>query len=200
MEIIDLNEEFVPAGSGVERSKASETGLIHLTDVIKFIDKKLEINDYSSVKWDMSVTAEVGFLWEQVLEDAFGSAFGGRVGIRPGEIELDGIVGSPDGVNEDPLGRYPIVDEEYKCTWKSTKNNILDHWYYMTQFKSYCKMLGVCVTVVKIIYLMGDYRGSGPIYKAYRIEFTERELEENWSMIRNHAEEMRSKGIWKVSI
>jgi len=34
---------------------------------------------------------------------------------------------------------------------------------------------------------MGDYRGSGPQWRSWEAEFTDRELEENWSSIVSHA-------------
>jgi hypothetical protein len=35
---------------------------------------------------------------------------------------------------------------------------------------------------------MGDYKGSGPIYRVARIRFTQKELEDNWRMILQHKE------------
>ncbi len=83
-----------------------------------------------------------------------------------------------------------MVLEEYKLTWKSTKNSITDNFYYMTQAKSYCRALGVNVAVFRVFYVMGDYRGSGPIYQVSRIKFSQKELDMNWDMIVKHKEEM----------
>lgn len=193
MEIIDLNVKFEPKGSGLPRSKASETGHIHLTTVIKYIESKIDPNKYANSAWDLDPTGEIGFFWEDLLEMVFAN----RMGQRPGEVLKDGIVGSPDGINIDPWDKVPIVDEEYKCTWKSSNSPVTDNWYYMTQFQSYCYMMDTNVTLLHILYLNGDYRGSGPCYRQYRIEFSQQELQETWDMIRRHAEEMWKKGLVK---
>ena len=117
------------------------------------------------------------------------------MGVRLEEVELDGILASPDGIGEDPLGEVPMVLEEYKFTWKSDKNLPTENWAWMTQTKSYCRMLDTSVVVMRIAYIMGDYRGSGTRNKAYRIQFTEEELWQNWEMVVKHAEEMREKAL-----
>jgi hypothetical protein len=43
--------------------------------------------------------------------------------------------------------------------------------------------MGVEVTVIHVMYLMGDYRGSGPQHRVYRVVWPERMLEETWGMI-----------------
>jgi len=162
-----------------ETNRTVGTGVLHLTDIIKRMDQ----TDYTGVKWNMNLTPDCGFIWERALEMAYKD----KLGIRPNEIIVDGIVGSPDGVGDDPWGEVDFVNEEYKLTWKSSNNPIESNWYYITQFKSYCKMLGTRVTVVRIIYVVGDYKGSGPQYFTYRLEFTQKEIDENWAYIRQFA-------------
>ena len=100
--------------------------------------------------------------------------------------------------DHDPHGVYPLVDEEYKATWRSIRQPPEENWYWMTQFKSYDYMFGVPVTVLRVLYLNGNYKGSGPLDEAFRIEYTERELLENWQMVVNHRDEMLKKGYWTV--
>jgi hypothetical protein len=137
----------------------------------------------------------VGFLWEEVLSREFAE----RYAVRIGEVEHDSIIGSPDGLSiNDPKVPDNLVDEEYKATWKSIRKPPEDNWYWMTQFKSYCYMLGVNTTVLRVLYINGDYKGSGPIPALFRIEYTSQELQENWDMVRNHRDEMLKKGYWDV--
>lgn len=193
MEVTVINEEFRPYGSGVGRTSAHNTGKIHLSDIAKYIEHKMGYMKRSKgvEDWDMNLAAEVGFLWEDVLSRAFADRYAARIG----EVEMDGIVGSPDGLSpNDPLGKEALVNEEYKATWRSTNKTPTDIWYWETQFKSYCYMLGVTVTVVRVLYLMGNYKGSGPQYKVFRMEFTPFDLRENWKMIVEHRDEMLDKG------
>ena len=97
---------------------------------------------------------------------------------------------SPDGIGEDPAGEVPMALEEYKATWKSTKQMPEENFYYMTQIKSYCHALDTPVAVMRIFYLMGDYRGSGPQYRVARYKFTAKELTDNWAMILRHRDSM----------
>lgn len=194
MEVIEIKDElFKSMGSGVGRTSAHSTGKIHLSDIAKYIEYKMGYMKRSKgvEDWDMELAAEVGFLWEDVLSRAFADRYAARVG----EVELDGIVGSPDGLSpNDPLGQEPLVNEEYKATWRSVRKTPTDIWYWETQFKSYCHMLGVNVTVARVLYLMGDYKGSGPLYRVFRMEFTPFDLRENWKMILDHRDEMLEKG------
>lgn len=198
MEIRKIDEDFVALGSGLGRTKAQDTGKIHLSDIAKYIEFKMDFaKKNGAIDWNMAVAAEVGFLWEDLLSLVYADKYAARIG----EVELDGIVGSPDGLSaSDPFDVEPIVNEEYKATWRSVNKSPDKIWYWMTQFKSYCKMLGVTVTVARVLYLNGDYKGSGPLYRVFRIEFTDRELQENWDMILKHRDEMLSKGYMDLQM
>lgn len=196
MELVKIDEPFDPMGSGTDRTKAQDTGLIHLSDIAKFIELKMKFGPVGkATKWNLNVAGEVGFIWEEVLSMVLRDRYAARIG----EVERDGIVGSPDGLSaNDPFKQVPIVNEEYKATWRSSNKTPDTIWYWMTQFKSYCMMLGVNVTVARILYIMGDYRGSGPQYHVYRIEYSDRELQENWDMILSHRDEMVEKGYFDL--
>ena len=192
MLITQLNEPFPARVMGVGRTKARETGKIHLTDVIRYIEHVLGTGDRNA-KWDLMAAAEVGFLWEEL----FSKVLADRCPHRIGEVECDGIVGSPDGLILDPQGDG-LVNAEYKATWKkivADPEQLKQKWYWMTQFKSYCHMLGVTTTLLHVFWVMGDYRASGPVASnPYRIDFNETELTNNWEMIIKHKNEMVEKG------
>lgn len=196
MIIQNLGEFDFNLGSGLKRSSARDTGKIHLTDIILYIDRKLSLSKHTKggMKWNMHATQEVGFLWEEVLSHVLADRYAARIG----EVECDGIVGSPDGLNTDPLDIVPLVNEEYKATWRSVNKTPESIWYWDTQFKSYCHMLGVNITLLRVLYINGDYKGSGPIPMTFRIEYTDTELQENWGMITNHRDEMLRKDILTI--
>jgi hypothetical protein len=134
----------------------------------------------NTAAWDLAVAAQIGVFWEQLLEEAYSDMFA----LDVGEVELDGITGTPDGVNFDEDGTYV---EEYKATWKSSKNDPAGIFKYRMQGLGYCKLLGLTRVLYRILHLMGDYKGSGPQYKVWMIEWEQYEIDEAWESIVNHA-------------
>ena len=189
MQIDYIDSPYPPLGSGVPRSDSALTGKPHLTTIIRYIGDKLGLLKYANA-WDLDLAGDLGFTWERVLELAYGD----RLGTRIGEIELDGIVGSPDGVGPDPDDKSVLALDEYKLTWVSSNNNPSEVWKWMVQCKSYCRMLGLDTAIMHILYLMGNYRGSGPIYRVARIRYSQQDLVKNWMMIVNHKEEAINNG------
>ena len=178
------DKPFPATGSGLPRSTNPDKP--HITDLIKEIGSKTGlIPNYSGSTWDISMAGDIGFMWEEVL--SFVMAKRMAEVFRPGEVERDGIVGSPDGLGPDPWGIVNLVVEEYKATWKSSRHLPWENWYWMAQAMSYCHMLELDTVIMRIAYLNGDYAGSGPQYRMARITFTEDELKSNWRMITEYA-------------
>ena len=106
--------------------------------------------------------------------------------ITPGEITVDGIAMTPDGW--EPEAR---VLHEYKSTWKSSNREIEDQWRYMTQIKSYCRGMACNRAKLYVLYLMGNYRDvRQPVTKCFELEFSQRELDDNWKMLVSHAKKV----------
>jgi len=160
---------------------------LHLGTVIKSLMDSTGMGYKGKGFNDMQLTAEIGLLWEDVLSKIMRDKYAAR----PGQIQRDGIWMSPDGVGADPDGEVHMVLEEYKATWKSIKRSPADDFYYMAQVKSYCRAIETTVAVMRIFYIMGDYRGSGPMYRVARLTFTQYELDKNWEMIVKHKEGMK---------
>ncbi len=192
MEALYKDAEFIPLGSGIPRS----TDRVHLTDVMKSIEDELGLGYKGDGFEDRFLTMEHGFWWEDVLEWAWAE----RSAVRIGEIELDGIVGSPDGVCPDPgftdedgvvmiEPSDELILEEYKYIWASAKNPPHKVWKYIVQTKAYCKMLEFNKVLMRICYCFGYWNGKGPRYREGYFTFTQQELDDNWNMIVNHAKE-----------
>ncbi len=179
MKIKQLAEEFpftvVPRTPG-----------LHLTPIIEDILLTLGLGKKYDPDVDPRLQYEKGYLWEVVLSRAFGEKAAHRVG----EVELDGILCSPDGVKVEEDGAITV--EEYKCTAKSSNSPVEDNISWMMQVKGYCKVLESTSCIFRILYLCGNYRDiRAPQYMAYRLDFTQTEIDENWLAIVNHA---KSKG------
>jgi len=152
---------------------------LHLGDLIRSLANRSGMGYKGKGFNDMELTAEIGLLWEDMLSRIMGDKYAHR----PPQIQLDGIWMSPDGIGPDPEGEFHLAVEEYKATWSSSKRCPTENFRYMTQVKSYCHAVGTRCAIMRIFHIMGDYRGSGPLYRVSRIVFDEEELRINWEMI-----------------
>lgn len=176
MEIVELSEPF-PL-TLVERS----TDKPHVGEIIHdmLIDLGIQKRGADADPYQF----EKGFMWERLLSMALPN-----IAMRPGEIELDGIILSPDGIGFSEWTQETVV-EEYKCTAKSSNNNPADNVGWMMQIKAYCKGMGVSRAVMRILYLNGDYsRERSPIPKTFLLTFDQDELDANWSAIVAYAKD-----------
>lgn len=172
---------------------------IHLSDVIHDMDVTLLKTGERDIDEDTMFQFEKGYLWEVALSKAFGE----KAAVRIGEVELDGILMSPDGVKYE--GRATTVDgmrvdmhdigaiEEYKCTALSSSKSPADNWRWMMQVKGYCKALGTTKCIFRILYHVDIMRNPGGAYGVFLLTFTQGELDENWEAVLNHAKMMRER-------
>ncbi|MFW9899872.1 MAG: hypothetical protein ACFFDY_01135 [Candidatus Thorarchaeota archaeon] len=155
---------------------------LHLTAIINDIEKILYPKEYERKKgFSNPWFAVIGFIWEECLTLAFKSL----LGFRPKAIHKDGIACSPDGIKPE----QEIVDE-YKCTWRSTKTKPWNVWKWMVQIKAYCYVSGYNIARFHVLYIMGDYKFTGPKCIPFLLEFTDEELQNNWDMLLEHARTM----------
>lgn len=172
MQVTKLDESFPFTPSD------GRTGT-HVSAVIKYIEAKLG-KDRGDLDDTARLRMEMGFVWEAALE----SAYKDRLGIRPSVIELDGILGSPDGIESDgAIG-------EYKLTWSSSRTAIETRWRWLVQVMAYCRMCGTDAVVFRVFYVNGDYKTKEPQYQVTRIQFSQQEIDTNWQMITSHARQM----------
>lgn len=165
MRIHPVSEEF-PWTQPINRSER-----IHLTSIIHAMETTIAETE-GRVTDATRMQFEKGWLWEVALSRAFGE----KAAIRPGEVECEGIVGSPDGVVYE--GGVPVCVEEYKCTALSSAKRPSDVWRWMAQVMGYCYMLGVVWARFRVLHL-----SFVPEYRVWDITFTQRELDENWSAL-----------------
>lgn len=160
---------------------------LHLTEIISDIERILYPKEHERYKnFKNPWFATIGFIWEQVLSLAFSHI----LGFRPYAIHKDGIACSPDGIDKE-LG---LVDE-YKCTWRSSRTKPWDVWKWMIQIKAYCYVSGYNLARFHVLYVMGDYKFSGPQCLPFLIEFSWEELENNWNMLVEHAKTMPKREV-----
>lgn len=166
---------------------------LHVSGVIRDLDNKLKMSPYSGKEpiFNLDNAAHVGFLWEDMLSRVWVDS----LGMRPLEIEVDGIIGSPDGIKQDE--DWGLIVEEYKCTWLSSSKEPTDVWRYVRQSQAYCYMVGTQYCLFHVLYLNGDYKFSSseddiPCYNRFMVCYEEEELVRNWRMLVTHAQTMQS--------
>jgi hypothetical protein len=165
-----------------EREHARTTG-VHLSGVLVKVAESIGVlKPGDPIEEDLPLRVVAGHMWEEFAVSLYPS-----IVWQPGETCVDDVWMTPDGIEADFL---PGVDalHEFKCTWKKVRSgpDLLTEWYWMAQGKGYCKGYGVRHVKWHVFYVNGDYRNSGPIYKTYTVEFSEKEIEQSWRMVLNH--------------
>jgi hypothetical protein len=164
-----------------EQSATRSVGL-HVSGVIRHILVTSGLEEQSDfTDDDLSLFAIIGRLWEQMLADVM---FKLPRYQRPGELERDGIFGSPDAV-DCVEGRLM----EFKVTWKSSNRAIESFFKYKLQVMAYLYMLGLTECDLYVCFVCGNYRPPLPQFKAWRLSFTEVELRTNWAVLKENAKE-----------
>lgn len=186
MQIVEVPFTFRPYHqSGQDRSEG-----LHQSDIIKDLCRAMDPDRFGGggtpetpedLPWDKFT---VGFMWEQVLSKGFAEL--ARVDMHPGEVTLDGVAMSPDGVNKE-------LDclEEYKATYMSSRDCDIGHdkfWHWRVQAMGYCKAMGFQQCIFRVLFICGDYTYPiGPQIKSWICHWEQEEIDQNWTMLSKHA-------------
>ena len=176
-----LTEIPVPNAKEFSLDTHTRSKGLHLSDILESME--LDLGVKRDGKWDKNALFTLGFLWERVLKYVFLKkhyASGGIILV--GELECDGIYLTPDGMDVENW-----IHHENKFTFKSMRNDPHEYYRYWWQIKAGCYVLETLKARLNVLFIMGDYRGSGPAFKCWEAEFTQRELDENWQSIVNFA-------------
>ena len=119
----------------------------------------------------------LGVFWEEGYVSTFRED---QLIWQPGELERDGIFGTPDGLLID---QEELVGWECKQTTKKIQS-ISSCWMYLKQGVSYYAMGGPARTRYDICWLLGDYtRPYQPILTHSLVEFSMLEAESWWKIV-----------------
>lgn len=188
---IEPAAQFIGA---VEATYPSRSVGVHVSDLIReamvAIDPK---NDYIDFDPDLlEGYRQFGFWWEDLVGRAMGRQMGREYAwTSVGELHYEGVYLTPDWMRLDGEG-VRVVDT--KATWKSCRDlDAKGTWLlspkwcsWLMQLKAYCLATGTLHAELYILFVIGDYtRGPVPQRQRWIIDFTERELAENWQMLRN---------------
>src|SRR6516162_606593 len=168
-------------------SDDARTPGLHLTEITRDIALVTNILKEESAERADSEGSEarvaMGIAWEAWIAPRHVDML-----YRPGEVKKDGIYLTPDGLSFVDLVGEPVV-HEFKLTWKSMRReqDLEAEWLWLTQTMSYCYAYGTRLAQYHIFWVNGDYKQTGARYRLYRLEFSQRELVENWRMVTGHA-------------
>ncbi len=125
------------------------------------------------------VKLAVGFAWEGWIKEHIPNMI-----YQPGEFELDGVLGTPDGIELSPL-----VLHEFKATWKSKRKKIEEQWMWIYQTLGYARLLEEafgepCNTAyLHVLWMNGMYTykpDDGPCYQKFRFDYAPGEVRAFW--------------------
>jgi len=170
---------------------------LHASQIWEDLHASVQTKKRSALAADkLSEFGTVGFIWERVLEQTLASIMvdnpidHGRY-FRPGEQCVDGIYLTPDYCDLNYNGNWVHGVEEWKvrwCSYRKADNLEQNFWKMIVQQKAYCHALQTPYSRLRMLFLVGDWRSDiTPKMREFELEFTSRELQENWSMITNHA-------------
>lgn len=184
MKIVPVAHGLNLLASGLVRSPG-----LHMSTLYNDLYQDLEPERFVRGVEPNPLMLALGLAWERWLEQAIRAA--GIVVVRPGELMTpEGIAYSPDGIIEN--GQMRLL--EYKLTWMSSREDIQSPKFgkYFTQMKLYCHHLETTLGRLYVLHVNGDYKPPAPILNTYDIEFSRRELANEWQMVQNHG---RYKGL-----
>lgn len=173
----------LPCGAVAVQSGTHRPAGLHCSQIIKSLCQHLDPKTYGK-PLDLQKVA-LGLSFEEALEASFQSAATGT--FRPDPILVPpGIWCSLDGVCPDPFSV-----EEFKLTWYSAKKECPTdpvYWPWLVQIKAYCHAIDTRLAKLWVMHINGDYKPPRPWQpRVYGIEFGEIEIQENWSLLTNHA-------------
>lgn len=169
---------------------------LHVSDIYNDLYQDLEPERYRKDGVPPDLLMSIGLAWEQYLERTL--VANGVLCARPGEqISPEGVLYSPDLLivnGQDRLG-------EIKATWLSAKVGPTHKKFgkYLCQGMIYGYWAEIPRVRYYILHMNGIWSfkeegGHFPMMNIWDVEFTARELKDNYQMLMNHA---RDKGLLK---
>lgn len=165
--------------------------------------EELSLADIRTVTDPMAILRmSIGLAWEEyyipMLPD---------VEDHPDTVKYDGVYMSMDGLSLSVIltsndggksfkRQWAIVVHEVKATYKSvktvglfeTKDQLRKNWMWLAQLKTYCIAKKTRFASLHVLFLCGDYKFPiQPQLKKFNFEFTNEELQENWTFLREYA-------------
>lgn len=159
---------------------------MHLSGVLACIAQAIGVlKPGEPIEEDLPLLCALGFMWEE-----FAASLYPGIEYQPGEVNHSGVWMTCDGFNliRSERQERELCIEEFKFTQKKLMDeaDFLSSdkaWLYRAQGMGYCAGYGAQLVRWHVMYVRGDYRASGPVYRRYLVRFSEQEIERNWQMV-----------------
>jgi hypothetical protein len=169
---------------------------IHLSGVLSYIAITSKMVDWAKEAEEerLKLRMALGLAWEEFCISLYPNAVW-----QPGEELLDSVAMNCDGLSEITVASSGDCHtlEEFKLTWskrRTGKEIMAERWYWMSQIKGYCAGYGCHHCRLHVCYVNGDYKPMDPVYMRYLIEFSHKEIDDNWKMVIMNRERAREAG------
>lgn len=166
---------------------------LHLSSIYGSLFEELEPQRFKQDGPPPPLKLEAGLTFEMLLEEGLARRMAGSE--RPGEFTTpEGVIYSPDLLLFNGVMRLG----EIKLTWMSSREMPtevattlppkFEKW--LVQMRAYCYHLQTCHARLYAFFVNGNYqRPFEPDLRAWDIEFSPRELADNWRMLLTHAKQ-----------
>lgn len=185
--IISLTADDLRRRVLIDRTKlnAPRSSGVHLSGVLKYLayspggalaDGKAKSEPCDFEETYPTVCA-CGHMWEEMAVSLYPDMIW-----QPGQRELDGVTGTPDGITYNDLG----VLEEFKFTTKSMRSPE-QVWWWQRQALGYCALTGLNHVRWHVLWAHGGYKGKRwehlPVYTRTLVRFEDAEIERWWQVV-----------------
>lgn len=179
----------VPSETGEPRS----VGTLHLSTIYRDMEEQALLRKKPTMdEKELAWYGAGGYLWEHAFSLAHREAVLRGDLVRPGEWELDGIVGSPDGID---IPNWRVVETKFRWMSSAKFDRLEEHfWLELVQVRGYCKMVHSQECALWVFFCNGDWRPPRPIVRGKLLTFNQQEIDESWQMIVSHA---KRRNLWQ---
>lgn len=185
--LIDFDPSLIT--SEADRLNPRTEGL-HISQI--YHDINVTVGRLKTGKFDddqMQEYQNVGFLWEHTVGEALRTSLESDVVVRPGEVVRDGIICSPDlfDLRTGQLWETKATYKSFRRMGDDAGGLAKDFWPWKVQMMGYCHAIRTDECKLVTLFINGNYAPPAPMTRAWDCRFTEREMQDNWSMITGHA-------------
>lgn len=178
--------------SSIIRGIAIESGFLK-QEVLEDL-RLIDVRDMSDIGIVAQLRIHAGMAWENwYIPNCLPNVIN-----HPGEMQVNGIYMTHDGESLDVIitdnrPTYAIKIHEVKYTYKSTKTvgnmepDNRKNFMWLAQTKSYCKGAGTKFADLHAYFVNGDYSWpQSPELRIFHLSFTDEEIEDNWTLMREY--------------
>lgn len=161
---------------------------VHMSGILKPLAVAAkQLKSYDLEEDEYPLMWALGVAWEEFVASLYET-----MSYQPGEVIVDGIAMTCDGINWLPQYEENCI-EEMKSTYESSANPI--SWMKQQQGKEYCYGYGPRIVRWHSCHLRGDYKSWKPCYMRRTVRFTDKEVEQTHQMfVKNKALGIPEKG------